>query len=152
MAAYADSESGRNSLHFAADWQKIEAVHFLTGIDVNGRDDGQEIALHKLAGYVHPFFDEKVLEIVVWLVSHGADVNCRTHAGETLLLLAFNRRQYILMETLLKTGANPKLYIVLPWYEQHGSNARNYMLDQAIINDRGMETIGLLLQHNANTD
>lgn len=45
------------------------------------------------------------LQVLQWLVDHGADVNCRTRSGGSLLKAVISKKEAVLVQFLLDNGA-----------------------------------------------
>ncbi|KAL0935911.1 ankyrin repeat protein [Colletotrichum truncatum] len=71
------------------------------GADINTRD------AHTGQSGLHVALGQNRLDIVSWLLEHGANPNVSDYTGTTLLISALHKKQYELAKLLLTRGADP---------------------------------------------
>ncbi|KAG7175058.1 L-asparaginase-like 1 [Homarus americanus] len=81
-----------------ADISRLEEI-YQNGIEINLQDASGWTALHMAC-------NEGILEIVVWLLQHGASVHIRDKLGRSPLSVAIENDHHKIIELLVKTGAH----------------------------------------------
>lgn len=94
---------GKSMLHVAACHGHYAVVSFLLdqGVSVHARDNGWTPLLFAVL--------ESYVNIIKLLADNRADVNARTAAGESALLVAVENGQYDVARVLLENGADPNV-------------------------------------------
>ncbi|XP_042211232.1 L-asparaginase 1-like isoform X3 [Homarus americanus] len=85
-----------------ADISRLEEIYqntAISGIEINLQDASGWTALHMAC-------NEGILEIVVWLLQHGASVHIRDKLGRSPLSVAIENDHHKIIELLVKTGAH----------------------------------------------
>lgn len=124
---WCNSYGGHTLLHLAVRHGNIEAVRLLfkNGADVNAFDARWNSPLSVVFLLPNPN-----TEIILTLVHHGADTECRDRQGLTPLMRACQQGHRELMEILLKAKAN--LYAL----DHHSANLLHFMTPER----RGTQT------------
>lgn len=105
-------------------------------LDINARQDDNRTSLHNFViQMIDKSEDEAVLQIVNFMIDHGADISAQDCDGETPLHLVAKWGRTSMLEVLLLRGAD--------------ANARNHKGETPLHVASKIKKMRLLLEHNA---
>jgi serine/threonine-protein phosphatase 6 regulatory ankyrin repeat subunit A/serine/threonine-protein phosphatase 6 regulatory ankyrin repeat subunit B len=161
----AKDEKNKTALHYATERGSLEFVKCLVehGADVNAKDEKNKTALHyaterrdsemvRYSIYFPPVTKQlPSLELVKYLVEHGADVNAKDEKNKTALHYATERRDSVYFSPVTKQL--PSLELV-KYLVEHGAdvNAKDEKNKTALhyAAERGsLENVKYLVEHGA---
>ena len=136
-------------LAIAANWFRLAGILLEHGADANAENDQGMTPLHILSetDFIEELIEddsEDILNLVLLLLKHGAEMNKRNKDHRTLLSLAIQRNRFRLAGILLEHGADAN-------EENDQGMAPLHILSQSDIKDDGniLNLMLLLLKHGA---